>query len=135
MCRRTGRNSCLPVVAGLGALLLLTAVAGCGGQSGGPGTMVDSDLISVGLITGLNTDPEGFPSFFVDGAVPSDSERERYARYVFKATSTDISGDSATASVRVEDLDGKLIGKEEWTAVKVGKTWKLKQAPLPDAAK
>lgn len=139
MCRRMVTNVTNPVltaIAGCAVLLMFTAVAGCGGDAGGPGEWSQEKIISVGLINSLDPDDsEAFPNSFAEGAVPPDSERERYGRYRFEATSTKIDGESATISVRVEDLDGNFIGEEEWTAVRVNGEWKLKKALLPDAAR
>ncbi|HUT10719.1 MAG TPA: hypothetical protein VMY42_09500 [Thermoguttaceae bacterium] len=84
------------------------------------------------MILSLNPDPEDFPGFFAPDSVPSDTQRQRYDGYLFKATSVSIDGNSATATVQFEDLSTHtVVGEQEWTAVKIGADWKLKTAPPP----
>lgn len=76
--------------------------------------------------------PTGFQAIFAEGAAPSEAERANYRGYGFRATATRVSGDSATATVRVErSADDQLVGETEWTAVRSDGGWKLQEAPMP----
>ena len=76
-----------------------------------------------------------FQAIFAPGAALDESERPRYRPYMFEMASVQVSGDTATAKVRVVDsVDERPVGEEvEWTAVREGERWKLKTAPLPKA--
>ncbi len=118
-------------------------VAGCGGgvEKSMPKTAPDDQKIR-GLIPAMRESAENaarFKTMFVEGAVPSEAERQRYHKYAYEIKSpASISGDEATVTVAVRNIAGKeqeIVGEAEWTAVRSGNEWKLKTAPLPAGAK
>jgi hypothetical protein len=138
MAQSSVTRTCLLPVGRVLTCCLLIALAGCwGGSDDGLSrerSLDDEDRVAR-LISGMSDavgTAEGFQALFAEGAAPPESERSRYKLYMFSATSAAVSGDSATATVRVENAaDDKLVGEVEWTAVRVGEGWKVKEAPLP----
>jgi hypothetical protein len=112
---------------------ILLAVVGCGG-GGEPDVTQDhriSGLVSSAAEVAISADVA--KSLFAEGAAPDDAQRKRYGEYSYWATSSQVSGNQATVQVRISTPAGdKQVGEKTWTAVKVGKSWKLKDAPLPD---
>jgi hypothetical protein len=116
----------------LALLLPLAATwSGCGGEKQ---EVAPEDTRIGGLVTSLEDvagDPKSFESLFAPGAAPKDSERPKYKQYTYQLKDTPrVSGDTATFTA-VMSKDGSVVGEKEWTAVKVGDAWKLKDAPLP----
>ncbi|MFQ3594105.1 MAG: ABC transporter substrate-binding protein, partial [Gemmataceae bacterium] len=75
------------------------------------------------------SDPQKFSSYFVSRTAKKNTE---YAKYMFDVKgSPSIQGDQATAQVAVRQDNGKDKGEVQWTFVKEGNTWKIKDAPLP----
>jgi hypothetical protein len=113
-------------------MLIFVAVPGCGGGVPTKGDEKESDrLISIISMTG---NPQSWKIVFAEGSVPADSEQEKYQKFMYVGSSVKISGDTATASVRVQDQYGQMIGSEEmeWTFKKdSGGAWKLTDTPLP----
>jgi len=131
MCRRVVWDVHPRLLRGGAVLLLLAVVAGCPkAERERPTTFPDKGQVEA-LVLNLNPDPEEFPRFFTDDAVPSDSRREQYGEYSLKPTSVSVDGESATVTVEFQDENGTVVGEQEWTAVKVGDEWRLKTAPLP----
>lgn len=115
--------------------LLLPLAAICSGCGGEKQEVAPEDTRMVGLVTSLEDvagDPKNFQSLFAEGAAPKDSERPKYKQHKFQVKDTPrVSGDTAVFTVVVSKPDGAVVGEKEWTAVKVGDKWKLKDAPLP----
>jgi hypothetical protein len=119
----------------LAAMLLAPLwLAGCGGS---PAATKDQMLLGlVSSVPGAAREAGAFQCLFVEGEAPKDAQRARYAKYSFEIKSSSVSGDAATITVVVKDRAGNnTLGEAEWTAAKAGNEWKLKSAPLPDAAK
>lgn len=76
-------------------------------------------------------DPEAFQLFFVDGMAPDDSERPRYREYFYEMGSPAVSGNSATAGVRITNAAGEVVAETTWDFSKVDEQWKIGNAPLP----
>ena len=133
-------NSWLRVAACMAGLLLITVVVvGCNeGPARGPD---DSDEARIGMLlsavggaaSSAVQNPEGFQMLFAAGAAPADSEAPRYAKAGFYSKGVSISGDTATVKVEVETMEGELDELLEWTVVREGEFWKIKDAPLPDS--
>lgn len=70
---------------------------------------------------------------FAPGSEPSLEARQRYGRYSFHPTNPRQSGDTATAVVSVKDRQtGNEVGEVTWTMKRIGKAWRLTDAPLPE---
>jgi hypothetical protein len=129
-------------IALLAAAWLLVMAGGCGGDAL---PKVKEDQKLRGLIPAVRESAESaarFKTIFVEGAVPADAELPRYRKYAYEINAMNASGDEATVTVAVRSIpsgkkvgSGEIVGEVEWTAVKSGDEWKLKNAPLPAAAK
>ena len=116
-------------------VLFAALLTSCGGNEG-PDIEIKDDR---GLIASMITEvpdhagvPESF-SAMVTASFPADDEqRKRYARFMCVAKRDDVSvdGESATANVRLEDIDGNNT-TAQWTFVKENGVWKIQDAPLP----
>ncbi len=88
-----------------------------------------------GSISDAAGDKEALDKLFVTPAdVPPEADWDRYrkAQFRVKDNAPDISGDTATMVVIVEDVvTGDALGEQTWTAERVGEEWRLKTAPLP----
>ncbi len=116
-------------------VLLLAVAQGCGGEAERtePKLTEEQKVCAAADMSDMVGDPEDFRSLFVDGAVPDDSQKRRYKGRSFGASDPKISGNSATMTVVIRDVNTwEVLGEVEWTAEKVGDRWKLKTAPLPD---
>ena len=102
-------------------LLLLVAVAGCGSDGGDEPT--DKDLVwrVVSDMSDVKSRPQAFQALFAEGAAPPESEREKYRPCMFRTVSVEVTGDTATMTVRVKDgTTDEILGEAEWTAVREG---------------
>ncbi len=123
----------------VGLALIMVAV-GCdpGGASRGPDSTEEGRIKSLlssvgGAASAAAQNPEAFQMLFAAGAAPADSEAPRYAKCGFYSKGASISGDTATVEVEVETMEGELDELLQWTVVREGKSWKIKDAPLPDS--
>ncbi len=116
------------------AVLLIALAAttvGCG-IGGGSSEDVDAARRSVSGIGDALNHPDRLAQLYVSGSVPSGTERAKLARYRYWGRTAAISGDTATVTVEITDRKtNNIIGDVEWTVVKDGDTWKLKDTPLP----
>ncbi len=114
---------------------VVSCFAGCGDGEpvfgfGDP----DQDAVanSISVLSDFADRPDRFEPLFVDGEAPDVQARLKYGECSFGVTEPpSISGDKASAQVRVRDVLDKELGVVQWTAVKVGGKWKLKDTPLP----
>ena len=116
-------------------VLTLAAVAGCNGCSRGnlnpPVSVADGIAALVSNVQHVGAAPEQPEIFFTKDA-SIDEDITRYGDYLFNPTDVDISGDTATVKVRIEDNEANILGTFEWTVVKEEEEWLIKTAPLPD---
>ena len=107
--------------------LHVVMMIGCGGSE-----PTDAEQVNVAIanLSEAALDRESFESFFAAGLAPRESERSRYRQYFYEMDPPKVSGDSATANVRILDPDGDLIAEKEWSFSKVGDLWKISAAPL-----
>jgi hypothetical protein len=72
---------------------------------------------------------------FAPGSEPSPGVLSRFPAYRYNATNVVQNGDSATLTVALTDgKTGNPAGEVQWSVVKVGNAWRIKDAPLPPAA-
>jgi len=116
-------------------VLTLAAIAGCNGCGRGnlnpPVSLADSIAALVSNVHNVVAAPEQ-PEIFFSKDASIDEDLMRYGEYLFSPTDVDISGDTATVKLRIEDNESNVLGTVEWTVVKEGEEWKIKTAPLPD---
>jgi hypothetical protein len=124
------------------ALLFLAAAAavpaaGCGGPDGHSPPAPDfgsADGKQIAeLVSELNeakANPQRFRAVF---AAPAPTNGKAYDAFNFDVSGRPtVSGAQATATVKVRsDADQSERGEKEWTFVKEGDKWKIKDAPLP----
>jgi hypothetical protein len=71
---------------------------------------------------------------FVPGSEPDKKALLRYPAYRYQGTKIVQSGDTATVRVVLTDAKtGNPAGEVEWSLVKMGDNWRIKDAPLPAA--
>jgi hypothetical protein len=70
---------------------------------------------------------------FADGVSVPEQDREKYANGFFEVEWSDDGPEPDTMVMKVifRDFQSQVKGTAEWTAVKQGDEWKLKDAPLP----
>jgi hypothetical protein len=95
-----------------------------------------NDQIQVGQfiasLDDVKKDPKLLAPWFAAGAAPPAAELRKFAKYTCQADGRPtVTGDTATAKVKVLDANEHEVGQVEWTLVKEGGNWKLKSAPLP----
>ncbi len=113
-------------------LSLMIAATGCGGGDDDKDRSYSDEEKVSGVIdiSDVVSKPEEFKAAFVDGAAPEDATL--YKGHSFAASDASVSGDSATITVVIRKVStGKIVGEKDWTAQKVGDSWKLKSAPMP----
>ena len=114
----------------LAAVVALHAAMTIGCGDSGP---TDSDQVNVAIanLSEAALERESFESFFVAGSAPGESERPRYRGYFYEMDPPKVTGDTATARVRILDADGDLVGEKDWLFSRVDDQWKISTAPLP----
>ncbi len=110
------------------AVMPLIAIVGCGGDGGASSKEVSQFICGVADVM---DNPATFDTVFATGATPVESQRANYRRYTYWTNDVDVSGDSATADVEISDFSDKVVATLQWTALREGGNWKLKDAPLP----
>jgi hypothetical protein len=117
------------------ALGSLVGAVGCGGEPDGKpldmggedGTKIATVIEDVNEAIG---NPKKLDILFVKGSKPTDTKKFARGNYSI-AGKPSVSGESATAKVRVDSSEGKLLGEVEWKLEKDGDKWKIKDAPIP----
>jgi hypothetical protein len=124
----------LAAILGTFACLLLP-VCGCDSSKPEFGSAPDEVIQLVeGIPDGIRS-PQAFAALFSSTSPPNEMQRRQFAQCMFIARSARVSGDEATAKVEVRNrATDESIGEVEWTIVKEGAHWKLKDAPLPTAS-
>jgi hypothetical protein len=126
---KTQAFSWIPVAV---AVFLLLPFLGCGSSAPRFGTTPDEVIQLVGCVPDAARSPQSFAAIFSSTSPPDEMKRRQLMQYVFVARSASVSGDDATVKVEVrEPVDNETVGEVEWTAVKEGGAWKLKETPLP----
>ena len=121
----------------MGLTALVTAlVGGCGSSSSTTENTALTDAQQLAaLVTEFNDTgtPLSMSKYFVAGSRIGQTEYRKYIAHTYKVTGTpEITGTTATAQVTITTAtDSKDLGTREWSFVKEGNTWKLKDAPLP----
>lgn len=117
---------------GILLIALATVAAGCG-----PPEWEETDPIELSVliseISEVASSQESLAERFAQGALPPESEWKKFRKYNCHSglDAIKISGDTATATVGVEDSTGNDMGTQEWTFVREDGAWKVKTAPLP----
>ncbi len=105
------------------------SITGCGRPK--PGTPAHDAAAFVAGVADAAGTPASFNSLFAEGAAPPAAERKKFQQHNYWGKQASVSGDTATVTVEVYDISGTIVGEVEWTAVREGGQWKLKDAPLP----
>ena len=111
----------------------LMSLLGCGGNVGmtpEDWSPTDADNIRgvVSGVSGARSRPERLPGLFV--TVPDDEWLASSNGKFFQLVNVDVSGDEATATMSIEDMDGIELSQQQWKCVRDGETWKVAEAPL-----
>lgn len=117
------------------AWMLLTIMAlGCGGGAATVDMGSPEGKLVAEAIENLNDSAGNATKFgkaFAKGSGPAAGKKYSGLGFYIVGKPT-VSGDQATAKVRIEKLsDGSTVGEQEWSFVKEGSDWKIKTAPLP----
>jgi len=116
------------------SVLLIVAIAGCGGSSHVEKPEVPDEESVASLIGGLSStceSPATAKFSFVEGAAPSEEDCEKYTALIFQVETVDFNGDTATAKGNVLDRDENPVGTMECVCVREGEEWKIKSVTLP----
>jgi hypothetical protein len=118
----------------LGLILPCLFALGCGGDSNGRPTSGSGDTVRINSLVLEFTDVGGVPAFnryFAAGSKMTDKDLKKFSQFSYKLDGTPaVSGDTATAKVKVLK-DTQELSTQEWSFVKEGDAWKIKNAPLP----
>ena len=107
-------------------------MCGCGSSTPEFGSAPDEVIQLVGCIPDSARSPQTFAVLFSSTTPPDDAKRQQMMPYTYVARSAKVSGDEATVKVEVRNRStSEPIGEMEWTAVKEGGNWKLRDTPLP----
>lgn len=115
---------------------LVALLAGCGDKNQyDPKATIADDLYINSLVSEiLDSDEKQIVKFFTDDnkRKVGKAEYKKLTSYTYAINGKPVvSGDTATANVKVIGKDGKEIGVKEWEFAKEGGKWKIKSAPLP----
>jgi len=115
------------------ATILVTV--GCGGTDKSANGKLNDQALLASLVTEFADTGSNYTmaKYFTKGTKISQIEYKKYIKFSYKFEgNADISGDTAKATVKVMDAnDGKEAGSKEWSFLKDGTIWKIKDAPLP----
>ena len=128
-------NKLLSFTAILGAAAcLIPPLCGCGSSTPEFGSAPDEVVQLVEGIPDATRSPQAFASIFSTATPPNEMQRRQFVQYTFVARAASVSGDEAAVKVELRNrTTGDTVGEVEWTAVKEGNYWKLKDAPLPNS--
>ena len=115
--------------------VFLTSLLGCSGAVGPADWSEDERLINT-LVSSLSDyagTKEKFESCYSDGTAPGNKDRKRMESLFseVKPETLQVDDTSATFTVLVQVFGADEGLETEWTAVKDGNGWKLKDTPLP----
>ena len=96
----------------------------------------DPNLVSaaVNSISDALRNEEKLKQLYADGVLPDEATLGELRRYMPKsrAKNVRVDGDTATVDVMFEiSSTGEQLGPQQWTVVRVGDLWKLKDTPAP----
>ena len=126
-CLRSTILSLIPLVG-------FTFLGGC--QESAEWKPTDPNLISaaVNSISDALRNEEKLKKLYTDGVLPDEATLGELRRYMPKARAKNVrvDGDTATVDVMFEiSSTGEQLGPQQWTVVRVGDFWKLKDTPAP----
>jgi hypothetical protein len=116
------------------AIAVSAALSGCSSGSRDATAMTEEVTIQqfIWSLDDVRENPKDLAGWFASGSAPPAAELRKYAKYVPRPDGKpSVSGDTATAKVKLLDSREQEVGQVEWTFVKEGGHWKLKTAPLP----
>lgn len=127
----------LPCLRGLlasGCFMVVVVLCGCGDnpQTPNPPTYSSDEGKDIAVLV------EDFNEYKANARRASElfaqpvRDLKKYDSYSYDLSgSPTVSGDKATATVKVRTDEGTDKGTVEWSFVKVGNKWKIQAAPLP----
>src|SRR5262245_26327550 len=125
------RQSCPLTLTGV--VLSTVVLSGCSKTGAGPSYGGEEGRKIAQLVELVNDEKSTAPNLarlFVKGAAPKDSRK--YPLYYYEVSGNPtVSGDTATAMVKVKLEAGEETVEKEWSFAKEGEAWKIKSAPLP----
>ncbi|MEA1950833.1 MAG: hypothetical protein U9N87_05580 [Planctomycetota bacterium] len=119
-------------LAAMSLVFLALVAAACGPKTNTGGSDPNKVKQLVGSLADSSDNPQMVSPVFAQGCVPTLEKCRQFQRYSLWAKTAEISGDTATLIVDVQDArTGKALPNLTWTAVKENGEWKLKETPLP----
>jgi hypothetical protein len=113
----------------------ILVTVGCGGTDKSANGKLNDQALLASLVTEFADTGANYTmvKYFKQGTKISQLDYKKYIKFNYKLDgNADISGDTAKATVKVMDAnDGKEAGSKEWSFLKDGTIWKIKDAPLP----
>jgi len=117
--------------------LVLLCIYGCGGSDGADKSIAklnDSQQIK-SLVTEFadTASPASMKKYFGPGQKIGKDEFKKFLSMTYKLNGTPtITGDTATGQVNMVGVnDGKDLGTKDWSFIKEGPSWKIKEAQVP----
>ncbi len=112
--------------------LLIPMVSGCSGTPTPPSYGSEDGKKIAELIADFNDGMSDVKKFNTNFATKPTKTNTEYGRYMYDVSgSPSVNGEQATAKIKVTRDNGKDKGVADWTFVKQGDKWKIKEAPLP----
>jgi hypothetical protein len=105
---------------------------GCGGSTETTKPLDEAQQVASLLTEFIDSSPATIGNYFVGKQKVSAADFKKYVSMTYELDGKpNISGDTATANVKMKSSDGKELGIKEWSFAKEGGKWKLKSAPMP----
>jgi hypothetical protein len=112
------------------ALAALAFLAGCRASSNDAGGLAEGDQVRQ-FVRSMDGKSKFLADRFAKGSAPAAGDLAKYGKYKYRVDGNpSISGESATAKIKLLDDKDQQVGTAEWTFVKEGGQWKIKTAPL-----
>jgi hypothetical protein len=114
---------------------LVTVAFGCSQTEDYDASETGKVSILVSEVADASARDQSFLALFAATANPDKKLRPQYARFTFRPVDAPLlERGRATIKVLVRHARNDAdAGEVEWTAIKEGDSWKLDQAPLPNA--